>query len=179
MRNQIQTFYLLALSLPAVGQAFVIPQRPQLHHAPDVLLEQSSKRPNNNPEEKKRLWTRAVDTIKSWLPHRQTDNEQAIELRHGDLVTKKRDEIMPWPFPDFGLQLSRSVHRELKQEKHKSKPLFRDARRLILADSDARAALGEPIEFGPIFSHSSSTRTVNGRKSVSIKDSFEVEGSQS
>jgi hypothetical protein len=41
-----------------------------------------------------------------------------------------------------------------------------------------REALGEPIKIEPIFSQSSSTTTVNGKKTVRIKDSFQVVGSQ-
>jgi hypothetical protein len=84
----------------------------------------------------------------------------------------------PWPFRATGEAITKSISRQLSQEQHKAKPLLKEAQKLIQKDKDLVALLGTPIQIQPIFSGSSSTTTVNWKKTRRIVDRFVVAGSK-
>lgn len=85
---------------------------------------------------------------------------------------------LPWPIRAITNTIARNVHRELAHEQHKAKPLLKEAQHCIKQDKDLKALLGEPIHIRPIFSGSTSTSIINGKKTSRILDKFEVVGSK-
>lgn len=194
MRMQ-QKQHLLSILIIAivVGSAapFVSQLRPvnRPSRVVDGVLSSSSQR-FDEPSQTN-LLTRAVDTIKSWVPHNAKKEDEIgrdIQLsnsrQRSALVKETNDALglLPWPFRAMGRAMTKTVNRALTKEERKTKPLLWDAQRFIQADADLCATLGEPITFGPILSHQSSSTTsrINFRKikTILIKDSFEVQGAK-
>ena len=186
--------YLLSILAIAIftGSAASFVNQPRPIYRPsrvvDGVLASSQ---SNDSKNQKNLLTRAVDKIKSWLPHNTKHADESggdIQLsnsRQRSALVKETDDalrLLPQPFRAFGSAITNTVNRVLIKEEKKTKPLLRDAQRLIKADVDLRTTLGEPITFGPILSHlsSSTTTTINNRrqKTILIEDSFEVHGSK-
>ena len=128
-----------------------------------------------------------------WLKHKQEevdtgeDGGSDVMLSPRQLskteLAKRRQmhdalQPFPWPFRATGEAITRSINRQLSQEQEKAKPLLKDAQRLIQKDKELLALLGTPVQIQPIFSGSSSTSTINWKKTKRIVDKFVVEGSK-
>lgn len=125
-----------------------------------------------------------------WLKHKDKDVEDKEEVdvilsprqrSESKLATRQlQDALQPfsWPFRATGEAITKSISRELSREQQKAKPLLKDAQRLLQKDKDLVALLGTPVHLQPIFSGSSSTSTVNWKKTKRIVDRFVVEGSK-
>lgn len=125
-----------------------------------------------------------------WLKHKdkEIDNKEEVDVilsprqrSESNLATRQLQDAMqpfPWPFRATSEAITKSISRELSREQQKAKPLLKDAQRLIQKDKDLVALLGTPVHLQPIFSGSSSTSTVNWKKTRRIVDKFVVEGSK-
>jgi len=138
--------------------------------------------------------TRAAKKVASWFRHKQPEVEVVDDADDSaDLILsrpseKLRSELMetkelfrpfPWPIRAMGTSLERTVNRELTKEERNAKPLLKQALHLIKKDKVLyEQVLGKPVHLEPIFSRSSSTSVIDGKKTRRITDSFEVVGSR-
>jgi len=124
-----------------------------------------------------------------WLKHKHVDDKEEVDVilspkqrSESELATRQMQDALlqpfPWPFRATGEAITKSISRQLSQEQHKAKPLLKEAQKLIQKDKDLVALLGTPIQIQPIFSGSSSTTTVNWKKTRRIVDRFVVAGSK-
>lgn len=139
-----------------------------------------------NQTHDKSVLAKAADKVKSLLPLQFRAKDDAT--RRGELERRRqRTEIhqamkqafrgAPLPVRAVGNMISSGVGKVMGKEGRKVESLLTDAQRLIAADETMCYVLGEPITTGRMLSQSSSTVTINGKKSIEIKASFEVKGS--
>lgn len=156
--------------------------------APSLAAKQSSHQSSDcDPSHDKSVLEKATEKVKSLLPGRFWAKDD--ETRKGELERRRermelRREMKqtfrgaPFPIRVVGNMITSRVGNAMGKEGRKVEVLLRDAQRLIGADEAVWAALGEPIMTGRVFSQSSSTATVNGKKSMKVEASFEVHGSR-
>ena len=105
-------------------------------------------------------------------------NKQELAKRKSGVM---HDTLLPFPWPIrmTGETITKSITRQLSHEQRRAQPLLKDAQRLIMKDKELLAVLGTPVHILPIFSGSSSSSTVNWKKTTKrIVDKFVVEGSK-
>jgi hypothetical protein len=112
-------------------------------------------------------------------------NKQQLHNNKKQLAKRKNQVIQdtllpfPWPIRMTGETITKSITRQLSHEQQRAQPLLKDAQRLIMKDKELLAVLGTPVHILPIFSGSSSSSTVNWKKTTKrIVDKFVVEGSK-
>lgn len=112
-------------------------------------------------------------------PNKQLhNNKQELAKRKNQVI---QDTLLPFPWPIrmTGETITKSITRQLSHEQQRAQPLLKDAQRLIMKDKELLAVLGTPVYILPIFSGSSSSSTVNWKKTKKrIVDKFVVEGSK-
>lgn len=135
-----------------------------------------------------------------WLKHKHdmanTEEQEKSEVilvspnkqlhKNKQELAKRKSGVMhdtllpfPWPIRMTGETITKSITRQLSHEQQRAQPLLKDAQRLIMKDKELLAVLGTPVHILPIFSGSSSSSTVNWKKTTKrIVDKFVVEGSK-
>lgn len=184
---------ILVLMLLSNSRGFVIiPHQEYTRTMTNKLTWHAQSSRGVEPEKKSNnILGKLVSTVNSWF-HPNKPKVSAIEEEEkveSDVILTPRQrnklskmysnlQPYPWPFSAIEKTITRSVNRELSKEQRRATPLLKDAQLLIQKDKDLLALLGTPIHLRPIFSGSSSTSTINWKKTRRIMDKFVVDGSK-
>ncbi|KAL3788705.1 hypothetical protein ACHAW5_010568 [Stephanodiscus triporus] len=132
------------------------------------------------------LMRKGADKVKSFLPSflRSKDEKRADVIRReregeisGGINAMLKD--MPLPVRALGRIVSPLLARaaeEMAEQSRQAQDILEEARLRSASDPDVVETLGEPVRAGRPFSQSSSSISINGRTTTTVKASFPVTG---